>query len=155
MSDEEIICLDDLPFELTKDESDYLMTILPEHIAKIGKECGYKDTVFRDNLYKYIVQEKLKFASIEEYYNSDVAKEYFGKGTVLSNEILFGKTEKFTIYFSLVFFGNDEKEIQNSGNIVITAATYDKARKNAFFAVATSIFKSGYVLKSLEITKIQ
>lgn len=154
MSDE-IIYLDDLPFNLTQDESDYLMSIIPENIAHTGIQWGYNDTVFRDELYEYIVKEKLKFSSVEEYLKSDIAKEYFEKGTLLSNEILFGKTEKFTIYFSLVFFGKDGKDIPNSGNMVITAANSEKAKKNAFFAVSTSMFKSGYVLKSLDITKIE
>lgn len=154
MSDE-MIYLDDLPFNLTKDESDYLLSIIPEDIAYTGMQWGFSDTVFRDELFVYIIKEKLKFPSTKEYYESDIFKELREKGTILSNEILFGKTEKFTIYFSLIFFGIDGKDLPNTGNMVITAANADKAKKNSFFAVATSMFKSGYVLKSLEITKIE
>ena len=151
----EIIYLDDLPFNLTKEESDYLFSLLPDHIAGLGTQWGYDDTVFREDVFKYIVKEKLGFSDTKEYYKSEVFKNYQDNGVILSNEILFGKTEKYKISFSLVFFGKHDVEIGNSGSMEIITANYEKARKNAFFAVATNIFKSGHVLKSLEITKIE
>jgi len=150
----EIIHLDDLPFNLTKEESNYLMEIIPSDISALAYQYGYSDTVFRENLHEYIIAEKLKYASVEEYYKSDVAKNYFDNKQLLSNEILFGEVKKYKIVFDVVFFGKDDAEVSNIGSIGITAVSYDKARKNAFFAVVSDIFKKGYVLKKLEITKI-
>lgn len=152
---EKIIYMNDLPFELNEEESDYLMEILPPEISSLGKRWGYNDTVFRDNLMEYIVGEKLKYNSIEEYYNSDVAKNYFNNKVTLSNEILFGKVEKFKIKFLVTFYDKDGGEIENSGSIGIIAKNSEKARKNAFFAVVTNMFRAGHVLKKLEIVNIK
>jgi hypothetical protein len=153
---ENIVTMDSLPFNLTQEESDYFVReILPQNISAIGHQWGFDDTVFRDEVMEFVVKEILKYSSVEEYYESDVAKNYFDNDVILSNELLFGKTKKFKIFFDVVFFDKEGKELENRGNLGITAVDMDKARKNAFFAAVTNFFREGYVLKSLNVTKIE
>jgi len=151
----EQIYLDDLPFNLTKEESDYLMQQIPSEISSLATQWGYGDTVFRDNLFEYIIKEKLKYSSVDEYYASDVFKNYRDNDVILSNELLFGEAQKFNIFFSVTFLDKDGTDLENNGSIGIMADNEEKARKNAFFGVVKEMFSKGYVLRRLEITKIE
>lgn len=150
----DIITLDDLPFNFTKEESQQLMEIIPKDISAIGEINGYSDSIFKEKLMEYIIIEKLKYESFDEFYKSDVAQNYFDSSVILSNELIFGGIEKFIIHFSAVFYTKDGDLQNNNGTIGITAINLSKAKNNAFFAVASNLFKNKLVLQKLEILKI-
>jgi len=152
---DKIIYLDDLPFNFNEQETQMLLEQIPKEISLMAKQYGYHDSVFRDKLFEYIIEEKLKYESVEDYYNSDIAKNWFEKNEKLSNDLIFGKTEKFTVKFEVVFVGNHGTEIKNSGTFGLTTISLEKAWKNAFVAVFTELAKDGYVIKSLTIKNIK
>ena len=151
---EKIICIDDLPFRLSEQESDLLMSKIPSNIAAIGREWGYNDTVFRDNLFEHIVKKILGFEDVDAYYESEVFKNYHEKRQILSNEILIGKTSKFKITFGIVYYDKDFNQISTTGSFEIIAIDFDTARDNSFFELSRYILKAGYVLRKLEVLLI-
>lgn len=154
MSDN-IIYMDDLPFNLDERESEALLRKLPEEVSSIGIQWGFNDTVFRDDLFEYVVKEILHFENIEKYYESDVFKEYKEKGKLLSNDLLLGETKRFKVVFNTIFYDKEMNEApHHCGSFESVAKDLNVAKKNAFFELAKLVFKSGYVVKKLEIVEI-
>jgi len=154
MSDN-IIYMDDLPFELDASETEAFLKKIPEEISSIGIQWGFNDTVFRDNLFEYIVKKILNFESVDKYYESDVFKKYIEKGELLSNSVLLGEVKRFKVTFNIVFYDKEMNEAPNHcGSFESVAKDLDVAKKNAFFELAKIVFKTGYVVKRLEIVEI-
>jgi len=148
--------MDDLPFNLDEQESELLMKKIPDNIAATGRQWGFNDTVFRDNLFKYIVKEILHFKDVDEYYESDVFKEYNESGKLLSNSILIGETKRFRIFFSHSFYTKDFNETpEGVGNFELVAPSLDIVKSNAFFELSKLIFKDKLAVKKIEITNIE
>ena len=123
---------------------------------KNRRKYGYSDSVFRDNLFEYIIKEVLQFPSTKEYYDSDIFKNYTDHQEMLSNSILIGDVKKFKIYFDVVVYSKEWEDLpQQGGDFVIYTDDEQKAKANAFFELAANLFKKGYVLKKLEVTKIE
>lgn len=151
-----IIYMDDLPFNLDEQETERFMEKLPDNIAATGRQWGFNDTVFRDNVFEYVVKEILHFKNIDEYYESDVFKKYTEKNELLSNAILIGDVKRFKVLFNVVFYDKELNEAPiHHGDFESVAIDYDTAKKNSFFELAKLVFKSGYVVKSLEIVEIE
>ena len=151
-----IISLDDLPFNLNEQESELLMKKIPKNISAIGERFGYSDSVFRDNLFEYIIKEIMHFESIDKYYKSEVCKKYLENGNVLSNSILIGDVKRFKIYFNSVFYNKQLEETEeHQGNFEFVSVDLDTAKRNAFFELVKAILKDGFAVKKLEITKIE
>lgn len=156
MSDDNIIYMDDLPFKLDAAETELLMNKIPVHLAATGREWGFNDTVFRDNLFEYVVKDILHFKSVDEYYDSDVYKRYKETGEPLSNTILLGDVKRYQITFNVVFYDKELNEAPpHHGDFESVAVDYDTVKKNAFFELAKLVFKSGYVVKRLEVVDIK
>jgi hypothetical protein len=154
MSDN-IIYMDDLPFNLDASETEVFLKKMPEEISSIGIQWGFNDTVFRDNLFEYVVKEILRFKSVDEYYESDTYKKYSEKGELLSNSMLLGEVKRFKVVFNIVFYDKEMNEAPNHcGSFESVAKDLDVAKKNAFFELAKIVFKTGYVVKKLEIVEI-
>jgi len=153
---DKIIYLDDLPFNLDEQETERLMQKIPEHIAATGREWGFNDTVFRDNLFEYIVKEILHFPTIEDYYKSDVFKSYSEKNEPLPNSMLIGDVQRFKVSFNMICYDKDLNEApQHHGDFDCVAVDTKEAQKNAFFELAKLVFKKGFVVKKLEVVKIE
>jgi len=151
-----IIYMDDLPFNLDEQETEALMKKIPGNIAAIGIEHGFSDSVFKDNIFEYIVKDVLKFKTIDEYYESEMFKTYAEKGELLSNSMLLGDVDRYKITFNIIVYDKDLNEIpETTGSFESVAIDFDTAKKNAFFELAKLIFKQGYVTKKLEIVKIK
>jgi hypothetical protein len=149
-----IIHIDDLPFELNESETQLLLKKIPESIASIGIQWGFSDSVFRDNLFEHIVTKILHFESIDSYYESDVFKD-LESGKLLSNTILLGENKNFKITFNAVFYDEKMNETpEHHGSYNLVSFDMDAAKKNAFVELAKITFKSGYVIKKLEIKDI-
>jgi hypothetical protein len=147
--------MDDLPFELDASETEAFLKKIPEEISSIGIQWGFNDTVFRDNLFEYIVKKILNFESVDKYYESDVFKKYIEKGELLSNSVLLGEVKRFKVTFNIVFYDKEMNEAPNHcGSFESVAKDLDVAKKNAFFELAKIVFKTGYVVKRLEIVEI-
>ena len=154
MSDN-IIYMDDLPFKLDASETEAFLKKMPEEISSIGIQWGFNDTVFRDNLFEYVVKEILHFKSVDEYYESDTYKKYSEKGELLSNSMLLGEVKRFKVVFNIVFYDKEMNEAPNHcGSFESVAKDLDVAKKNAFFELAKIVFKTGYVVKKLEVVEI-
>lgn len=150
-----IIYMDDLPFNLDERETEAFLRKLPEEISSIGIQWGFNDTVFRDNLFEYVVKEMLHFESIEKYYESDVFKRYKDTGECLSNNVLLGDMKRFKVVFNAVFYDKELNETPpHCGDFESVSKDLDAVKKNAFFELAKLVFKSGYVVKKLEIVEI-
>lgn len=148
--------MDDLPFKLDAQETEALMKKLPEEIANLGLQWGFNDTVFRDNLFEHIVKNVLHFKTIDEYYESDVFIKYKEKGELLSSSILIGDVKRFKITFNVVFYDKELNEAPpHHGDFESVSVDLNTAKKNAFFELAKLVFKSGYVVKKLEIVEIE
>ena len=155
MSDK-IIYLDDLPFKLDEQETECLMRKIPSNISADGVQWGFNDTVFRDNLFKYIVKEILHFKDVDDYYKSEIFKKYHENGELLSNQILLGDVKRFSTTFNIVYYDKELNEAPpHHGDFESVAVSLDTAKKNAFFELAKLVFKAGYVVKSLEIVEIK
>ncbi len=147
--------MDSLPFNLDERETEAFLRKLPEEISSIGIQWGFSDTVFRDNLFEYVVKEILHFESVEKYYESDIYKKYVEKGELLSNNVLLGDVHRFKVTFNVIFYDKDMNEApHHCGNFESVATDLTTAKKNAFFELAKLVFKSGYVVKKLEIVEI-
>jgi len=156
MSSDNIIYMDDLPFNLDAQETEVLMKKLPEAISSLGVQHGFNDTVFRDNLMEYVVKKVLNFKDVDEYYASEVFKRYKEKGELLDNAILIGDVKRYKIKFNCVFYDKELKEMPpHKGNFESVSSNYDVVKKNAFFELAKLVFKAGYVVKKLEIVEIE
>jgi len=154
MSDK-IIYIGDLPFKLDERETEAFLRKIPEEISSIGIQWGFNDTVFRNKLFVYIVKEILHFESIDKYYDSDIFKKYSESGELLSNTILLGEVKRFKIVFNVIFYDKSMNEApHHCGSFETVSKDLDVAKKNAFFELAKLIFKSGYVVKKLEIVEI-
>lgn len=151
-----IIYMDDLPFNLDEQETEALMKKIPGNIAAIGIEHGFNDSVFRDNVFEYIIKNILKFKTIDEYYKSEMFKKYAEKGELLSNSMLLGDVDRYKITFSIIVYDKNLNVMpEATGNFESVAIDFDTAKKNAFFELAKHIFKQGYVTKKLEIVEIK
>lgn len=154
MSDN-IIYMDDLPFKLDASETEAFLKKMPEEISSVGIQWGFNDTVFRDNLFEYVVKEILHFKSVDEYYESDIYKKYSEKGELLSNSMLLGEVKRFKVVFNIVFYDKEMNEAPNHcGSFESVAKDLDVAKKNAFFELAKIVFRTGYVVKKLEVVEI-
>lgn len=153
---EKIIYLDDLPFNLNEQESELLMKKIPKNISGIAEMWGYNDSVFRDNLFEYIIKEILHFESIEKYYESDIFKKYTEKNELLSNSILIDESKKFRIFFDAVFYNKDFEDTPvHSGTFEMIANNINIVKQNSFLELSKSAFKDNLAAKKLEITKIE
>lgn len=153
---DKIIRIDDLPFDLNAQESEFLMSKIPKNISAIGLQWGYDDTVFKDNLFEYIVKNILHFEDIDKYYESDVCKKYLEKGELLANSILIGDVKQFRICFDSVFYNKQLEETGvHHGSFESVSIDLDTAKRNAFFELAKIVLKDGFAVKKLEITKIE
>ena len=154
MSDN-IIYMDDLPFNLDERETEAFLRKLPEEISSTGIQWGFNDTVFRDKLFGHVVKEILNFESIEKYYASDVFKKYKESGELLPNSILLGEFERFKVVFNISYYDKEMNETAPGvGSFESVAKDLDSAKKNAFFELAKLVFKEGYVVKMLDILEI-
>jgi len=155
MSDN-IIYMDDLPFNLDAQETERLMMKIPDQISDLGRQWGFNDTVFRDKLFTHIVKEILHFDSVDEYYKSDIFKNYTEKEELLPNSMLIGDVKRFKISFNMNYYDKDLNESQpHCGNFESVAVDEKEAKKSAFFELAKLVFKKGFVVKKLEIVKIE
>lgn len=153
---DKIIYMDDLPFNLNEQETERLMQKIPVHIAATGREWGFNDTVFRDNLFVYIVKEILHFPTTDDYYKSDVFKSYSEKGELLPNSMLIGEVKRFKVSFNMVYYDKDLNEApQHHGDFECIAIDEKEAKINSFFELAKQIFHAGYRIKKLEINSIE
>ena len=151
-----IIFFDDLPFKLDEQETERLMQKMPDHITATGREWGFNDTVFRDNLFEHIVKEILHFNSVDDYYKSDIFKSYKEKGEILPNSMLIGDVKRFKISFNMICYDKDLNEApQHHGDFECIAVDEKEAKKNAFFELAKQVFKSRFVVKKLEVVIIE
>ncbi len=142
----------EMPFDLTSEEEEIFKNNLPENIKKLNGD------EFVKNAELYIIKNIIGYKSKEEYKKSNIYKDYINNQQYLSKNLLF-KHQKFKIYFSVVFFTNQNSKKEftsvNKGAIEITATTKEKARNHAFFAVAENLLRNEYVIKSIDITKIE
>lgn len=150
-----IIYMDGLPFNLDERETEAFLRKLPEEISSIGIQWGFNDTVFRDNLFEYVVKEILHFKSVDEYYESDVFKKHKENGELLSNNLLLGDVKRFKVVFNVIFYDKELNEAPpHHGDFESVTKDLDTAKKNAFFELTKLVFKSGYVVKKLEVVEI-
>ena len=151
-----IISMDDLPFQLDEQESTALLNKIPENIASVGIQWGFNDTVFRDNLFEYIVKEVLHFESIDKYYESEIFVKYKETGECLSNNVLLGDVNRFKVSFGMIIYDKILEETpEHKGHFETVSADLEVAKKNAFSELAKLVFKQGYVVKKLEIFNIE
>jgi hypothetical protein len=151
-----VLILDDLPFDLNEQETNLFMNKIPTDISTQGIHWGLNDSVFRDNVFEYIIKEILLFKSIDDYYDSDIFKRYIEIGENLSNDILIGENKKFKISFRSVFYKKDmEGIVTHESDFEMIAIDFEDVKRNSFFELAKNVFKAGYVVKSLEIVEIK
>jgi len=76
----------DLMFELFNN--------LPPHEISLAIEWGFNDTVFRDNIFEFMCENQLNM-TCEEYYKSDIARDYFDNNKLIEldfNKLKNGRT---------------------------------------------------------------
>jgi len=80
--------LDDFP---TDDSNQELMlqiiNILPDYIKGLIIQWDCSDTEVRESIFKFLCM-KIGFENCEQYYKSDIAKNYFEKHIFLSEELI-------------------------------------------------------------------
>jgi len=72
-------------FPINQDDKDLMFEIfnhLEKHEQGMAISWGVDDTVFNDNVFKYLCQTQLGM-SVEEYYQSQIAKDYFDNGKLI------------------------------------------------------------------------
>lgn len=68
--------MDDLPFNLTRDQQFELFNLLPSEIQGEAIKWGSNDTEFREKLMGFIL-EKYFDMTFDQYYQSEIALKYF------------------------------------------------------------------------------
>ena len=74
--------LDDFPISSKQDFMFELFNHLPNNIQSEAIAWGFSDTVFRDNVFEYLCDNQLDM-TCKEYYESEVAKDYFDNGVLI------------------------------------------------------------------------
>lgn len=68
--------VDDFPISSSDQDLMFkLFNKLPLHEKALAIEWGFMDTVFRDNVFTFLVENQLGM-STKEYYDSDIFKDY-------------------------------------------------------------------------------
>ena len=68
---------DDFPIDSRNQDLMFeLFNCLPKHERMLAIEWGFNDTVFRDNVFEFLCKNQFNM-TCEEYYKSDIAKNYF------------------------------------------------------------------------------
>jgi len=65
---------------------------LPTHEKMLAIEWGFNDTVFRDNVFEFLCKNQLDM-TCEDYYESEIAKDYFDSGYLIEIDFIKLKNE--------------------------------------------------------------
>jgi len=77
--------IDDFPIEETDELCLQILNSLPQHLQGLVISWGCSDTEVRDSIFELLCQ-RLGFGSASKYYGSDIAKNYFEQGVMLSDD---------------------------------------------------------------------
>jgi hypothetical protein len=77
---------DDFPIDLTKSDQLKLFNSFPVYIQGLAIQFGISDTECREEIFTLLCA-RIGFKSPKDYYASDIAKNYFKDGTLLSDEM--------------------------------------------------------------------
>ncbi len=86
--------LDDFPInDSNQDVMLNIFNVLPNHLQGLALSWGLSDSVFRNDVFEYLLKKLLNM-SVDEYYESKIAKDWFDNGVEIELDFNKFKDEK-------------------------------------------------------------